>query len=231
MTLPNSAPSALSRTSERNAPESRPTTPAIGGRSLANVPWPRRRLARRRGGSAGSSCRMPFFPRVLVQLIGLDGRIAQRVAVQFHPGVLLEAVPQLQEVLAVAAQLAGHLRRGRRLGDAAEDHQELGGAAVRRLEHRPGPGVEDAAAGGALVVEDRGAVTAVDAQAVPLAAVGAGQALGMQQVDELGVAGVLVQVIDQREVHRGASVRRGRSPLTTPSPGAGVKRLSTDSAS
>jgi hypothetical protein len=205
MTLPNSAPSALSRTSERNAPESRPTPPAIGGRSLANVPWPRRRLARRRGGSAGSSCRMPFFPRVLVQLIGLDGRIAQRVAVQFHPGVLLEAVPQLQEVLAVAAQLAGQLRRGDTLGEAAEDQHDLGGTPVRAFQCGAGEGVEDTAAGGAAVVEDRGAVAAMDVEMIVGLAVRAGQAIGVEQGDELVVAGVLVHEVDQREVHRGVS--------------------------
>jgi hypothetical protein len=42
-TSSTSAPSAWSSTSERNSPDSRPTTPAIGGRSFSNVPWPRRR--------------------------------------------------------------------------------------------------------------------------------------------------------------------------------------------
>ena len=98
---------------------------------------------------------MPFFPRVLVHLIGLDHRVIQRVAVQPDPSVLLEAVPQLQEVLAVAAQLAGHLCRGLARGDAAEDQEDLGGAAMRPLEDGPGPGVEDTAAGAALIVQDR----------------------------------------------------------------------------
>ena len=51
-------------TLERNSPGSRPTTPAIGGRSFAKVPWPRRRSARRRGGSAASEYGMPSLPRV-----------------------------------------------------------------------------------------------------------------------------------------------------------------------
>src|SRR5215469_17699531 len=87
---------AVSMTSSRTSPDSRPTTPAIGGRSVAKVPWPRRLLARRRGGSSGSSCGMPFFPRVLVHLIGLDHRVVQRVAVQTDAGALLESVPQGQ---------------------------------------------------------------------------------------------------------------------------------------
>jgi hypothetical protein len=36
---------------------------------------------------------MPFFPRVDVRLVGLDTILAERVAVQPHPGVLLEPMP------------------------------------------------------------------------------------------------------------------------------------------
>src|SRR3954451_3121989 len=121
---------AVSITPRRTSPDSRPTTPAIGGRSVAKVPWPRRLLARRRGGSSGSSCGTPFFPRILVHLVGLDDVIVRRVAVQPDPGAVLEPVPEGQQLLAIAAQLAGHLRRGGALGDPAEDHHELGGAAM-----------------------------------------------------------------------------------------------------
>ena len=109
---------------------------------------------------------MPFFPRVLVHLVGLDYPVIQRVAVQPPPRVLLEAVPQLQEMLAVAAQLARHLRRGLALGDAAEDQEDLGGTTMRPLEDGPGPGVEHPAAVAALVLQDRLAVAAMDPQAV-----------------------------------------------------------------
>src|SRR5258708_26053626 len=54
---------------KRSLPVSRPTLPTIGGRSLSYVPCPRCLLARRRGGSAGSRCGSPFFPRILIQLI------------------------------------------------------------------------------------------------------------------------------------------------------------------
>src|SRR5215467_4444415 len=114
---------AVSITSSRTSPDSRPTTPATGGRSVSKVPWPLRLLARRRGGSSGSACGMPFFPRVLVHLVGLDHLVAQRVAVQADAGSLLQAVPQGQQLLAIAAQLARHLRRGGALGDPTEDHQ------------------------------------------------------------------------------------------------------------
>src|SRR6266852_2170583 len=50
------------QTSKRISPLSRPTTPATGGQSLSQVPWPFTLLARRRGGSSGSSCLTPFCP-------------------------------------------------------------------------------------------------------------------------------------------------------------------------
>src|SRR5215471_11402742 len=103
---------AVSMTSSRTSPDSRPTTPAIGGRSVSKVPWPLRLLARRRGGSSGSACTTPFFPRVLVHRVGLDHAVAQRVAIQTDAGALLEPMPEGQQFLAIAAQLARHLRRG-----------------------------------------------------------------------------------------------------------------------
>jgi hypothetical protein len=68
---------------------------------------------------------MPFFPRILVHLVGLDHLVLQRVAIQTDAGKLLESVPEGQQFLAVAARLARHLRRGGALGDPVEDHQQL----------------------------------------------------------------------------------------------------------
>src|SRR5436190_1907066 len=120
---------AVSITSNRTSPDSRPTTPAIGGRSVSKVLWPLRRLPRRRGGA---------------------------------------------------------------LGDPVEDHQELRGAAVGPLQGRPREGVEDPSATAALEVHHGGAMTAVNPQALTLPAARAGEAVGVEQFDELAVAGVLV---------------------------------------
>jgi hypothetical protein len=144
---------------------------------------------------------MPFFPRVDVRLVGLDRRVAQRVAVQPEPGVVLEPMPQVQQVHAVAAQLAGQLRRRHALGDAAEDQDDLGRPPLHALQGGPGPGVEDASAAAALIVQDRGAMAAVDAQAVGGAAAGAGQAAGVEHGEELLVAGVLIHQVGEREIH------------------------------
>ena len=80
--------------------------------------------------------------------------------------MLLEAVAQLQQMLAVAAQLAGQLGGGDALGDATDDQGQLAGATLGAVEDRPGEGVEDAAAAAALVVDHRVAMAAVDAQPV-----------------------------------------------------------------
>jgi hypothetical protein len=115
--------------------------------------------------------------------------------------VFLEAVSQFQQVLAIAAQFASHLGGGLPRGDAVEDQQPLARAAMGPLEDGPGPGVEHPAAVAALVLQDRLPVAAVDPQAVRLATRGAGQPRGMQQLDELAVAGILVHVVLQGEIH------------------------------
>src|SRR3954453_8265258 len=117
---------AVSITSSRTSPDSRPTTPAIGGRSVSKVPWPLRLLARRLGGSSGSSCGIPFFPRVLVHLIGLGLVVRQRRVVGGGQRAGPDLMPQPEQVLAADADLAGELRGGLSLGDAAEGHGGLG---------------------------------------------------------------------------------------------------------
>ena len=63
---------------------------------MAFVPCPVRRLARRSGGSAGSVCGTPIFPRVLVHLAGLDRPVVQRHQVGGLPRLILGSVPELQ---------------------------------------------------------------------------------------------------------------------------------------
>jgi hypothetical protein len=113
----------------------------------------------------------------------------------------LEPMPQAQQVGPVLAQLAGQPRRRDALGDAAEHQEDLRGAIVRLVERRRGEGVEDGPAGRAAIVEDRGAMASVDLQAIGSPAPGAGQAVGVEDADELAIAGVLVHQIGDREVH------------------------------
>jgi hypothetical protein len=96
------------------------------------------------------------------------------------------------------------------LCDATEDQDDLRGAAVGLVEDRAGEGVEDPAAGRAAVVEHRGAIATVDTQAVVGVATRATQALGMEQLDDPAVAGVLVHQLGDREVHGCLQCRRPR---------------------
>jgi hypothetical protein len=92
-------------------------------------------------------------------------------------------------------------------------------------------GVEDPAALATLEVDDRSAMATVNPEMVPLSTAWASQTIRMEQFDEFGVAGVLVQVIGQREVH-GPNLRvNGSSPLRAPPFEAIVKRPSTGSPS
>jgi len=138
---------------------------------------------------------------------------------------VLQAVPQVQQVVATTPQFAGQLGGWGALGDAAGDQHQLAGTALGALEGRAGPGVEDATTG-AAVVEHGGAVGAVDGQ--PAAAAGrAGQAVGVQGVHEEVVTGLLVQQVEEGEVHGGTSERTEGIQLFYP-PVADQKGLTTD---
>ena len=126
---------------------------------------------------------------------------------------------QLEQVLAATAQLPGQLRRRRALGDAA-DHEDQGrGAALGALQGGAGPGVEDPAAG-AAVVAHRVAVGAVDGQAAA-AAGGAAQAARVQGVHQVVVAGLFVEQVAQGEVHGRASQAATGRCCSTPPPSRG----------
>jgi hypothetical protein len=159
-------------------------------------------LARRRGGSSGSVCGAPFFPRVLVHLVGLDVFVRQRLAVGGGQHAALDLMPQAEHVLAADADLAGELGRGHPLGDAAEDQEDLGGAEVGPLPGGAGEHVEDPTAGLAAVIDDGGiGMVAMDVEALASTTAGAGEPLGVEQVEELPAAALLVHQGDDREVH------------------------------
>src|SRR5215467_5666705 len=124
------SPSDRSVTVSRIRPLSRPTAPQTGGRSFAQVPCPGRALARRRGGSSGSVCGTPFFPRILVGLVGLQHFVVQRHEIAVAEGQVLETVPQVEQRRAVAAQLTGQLGGGDPLGEAAGDQDQFPGPAL-----------------------------------------------------------------------------------------------------
>jgi hypothetical protein len=163
-------------------------------------------FARRRGGSSGSRCGSPFFPRVLVRLVRLDVAVLQGVEVAEPVGQVLELVAELQEFEPIAPQLAGQPRRRRALGEAAEDQQQRDRPPLRALQRRAGEGIEDASTRPAAIVEDRGTVASVDGGRVGAMTARTGQALGMQPPDQLVVARLFVHQFGDRKVHGGHSL-------------------------
>src|SRR3954447_10984930 len=134
-TVASTSSAELLRRPTRNhtRPLARPTTPGTGGRSVSQVPWPLAWLARRRGGSSGSSCVAPFFPRVLVHLVGFGSVVRQRLAGRGAQRPGLDLMPQPQQMLAADPDLTRQLRRGDPLGDATEDQEDPGRAEMRPL--------------------------------------------------------------------------------------------------
>lgn len=111
-------------------------------------------------------------------------------------------MPQPQQMLAADPHLTGEFGGGHPLRDAPEDQEDLAGAEVCPLPGGAGEQVEDPAAAFAAVVNDRRLETmAMDVQPVPGGATGADQAAGMEQVQELVVATILVHQVEDREVH------------------------------
>jgi hypothetical protein len=95
-------------------------------------------LARRRGGSAGSRWGVLFFPRVLVQLVGLKSGAGHDIGRRGLIEVGLEALPQGMELLARQAQFAREARRGFALGHPAEQQHKGRWALPGFLEDGPG---------------------------------------------------------------------------------------------
>jgi hypothetical protein len=157
---------------------------------------------------------MPFFPRILVHLVGLGLVVRQRRAVGGVQRAGLDLVPQPQHVLAADPHLAGQLRGGDPLRDAAEDQEDLDRAEVCPLPRCSREHIENPSAPLAAVIDDRGVGTmAVDVQAVAGATTGAGEPVGVEQIEELLAAPLWVHQVDDREVHEVGSEETNTSEL------------------
>jgi hypothetical protein len=138
----------------------------------------------------------------LIHLVGLGLIVRQRRVVGGGQRAGLDLMPQAQQVLAADPHLAGELRRGDSLGDAAEDQENLDRAEVRPLPRCSREHIEHPSAPLAAVVDDgRVGVTAVDIESLAGAAAGAREPLGVEQVEELLAANLLVHQVKDREVH------------------------------
>ena len=117
-------------------------------------------------------------------------------------------MPQPQQMLAADPYLSGELRRGDPLGDATEDQEDLGRPEVRPLPVCSREHIEHTSAPLAAVVDDRGVgMTAVDIEPLPGTAARAHEPLGVEQVEELLAAALLVHQVKDREIHSGGSGR------------------------
>jgi hypothetical protein len=112
-------------------------------------------------------------------------------------------VPQVQELRAVAVQLAGQSGGGDALGEAADDQDDFPRPALDAVQGGAGEGVEDAVAMAAAEVQDRVAATAVDDHAIVSMAAGAGHAVGVQPADEPVIARMFIHQVGDRKVHDG----------------------------
>jgi hypothetical protein len=142
----------------------------------------------------------------LVHLVGLGLVVGQRRVVDRFERAGLDLVSQDQEVLARDPDLAGELRGGGPLGEAAEDQEDLRGAEVSPLPLCSREHIEHAPTFLAAVVDDRGVgVTSVDVEPLAGATPGASGPLGVKQVEELLATTLLVHQVDDREVHGSGS--------------------------
>lgn len=88
------------------------------------------------------------------------------------------------------------------MGDAAEDQEDLDWAEVRPLPECSREQVEHPSAPCAAVVDDRGVgATAVDVESIPSRTTRAREPVGVEQVEELLAATLLVHQVEDREVH------------------------------
>jgi hypothetical protein len=106
-----------------------------------------------------------------------------------------------EQLRAAALQFAGELGGGDALGDTAEDQDQLDRPPLGPLEGGLGEGGKDAVAGGAAIGQDRSPVAAMDLQVVAVAAVGTGQAVGMEEADEEFIASRFIHQVADREIH------------------------------
>src|SRR5919199_769618 len=118
----NVARSLWAHTCKRICPLSRPTTPAIGTRSVSHEPCPRVLFARRRGGSSGSACLRPFSPAFWYNSsasVTSSGSGPEGGKVLLDQP--LDAVSALQQMSAINSQLRGQVLGRHALRDAMQD--------------------------------------------------------------------------------------------------------------
>src|ERR671932_337014 len=195
------ARSLWAHTCKRIWPLARPTTPAIGTRSVSQLPCPRVLFARRRGGSAAFGGLRPFSPAfwysssasVTASGSGAEGGKGLR-------DQRLDLVASLQEVAAVNAQFGCQMLGRHTLGDTPQDLDNRRATVARLRPERAGKHIEDGATTATPVVHDRRAMSImgrlIGGQGVAIRTVEAVRGQGME---EKVVAGLLIQQLGEGE--------------------------------
>jgi hypothetical protein len=89
------------------------------------------------------------------------------------------------------------------LGEATDDQDQFARPALDAAQGRAGEGVEDPMAVAAAEVQHRVAAPTVNDQAIVSMAAGAGQTVGVQPLDELGIARRFIHQVGDREIPGG----------------------------
>lgn len=189
-------------TRSATAPVSRPITPTTGGRSLANVPWPLNRFARRRGGSAGSRWGIPFSPAFwYISSASVTGSLTPRGGKALE-GESLNAVADIKEVMPIDAQLLRERQRRDALRERPKDQDQLRAAIPDALQGRARKRVEHLSAFATAIVDERRAMAVVgrliDGQGVTGRAT---QSLRMQHLEQKAVTPILIEQVVDRYQH------------------------------
>jgi hypothetical protein len=144
---------------------------------------------------------MPFFPRILVHLVGLGSVIRQGCLVEGLLGQSLQAMAEFQKSGAFEFEFTGQARRRGSLGDAAQNQHHLRWPLGRTFQGRSGKGVEHPLTGAASIVQNRIPIPTMDVETGPCATLRTAKAGRVQQFNQFGVAGVLVHEVLKREIH------------------------------
>jgi hypothetical protein len=114
-------------------------------------------------------------------------------------------MPQFQKISSAALQLPSQLGGGHTLGETPEDEDQQRGTILGPLKHGPGPGIEDPPARQAAIIEDRFPVVPMDDKPLMSPTARTLQSLGVDEVEEEAIAGVLIHEGLDRKVHGSVS--------------------------
>jgi hypothetical protein len=153
-------------------------------------------LPRRRGGSAGSRCGTPFFPRVLIHLIDFHHRIRQSVGRAPCLGMGLNTMPKLQQLYPVCAQFTRQMRGALALRKSLQKGDDMRARSLGPLPDSTCERIVNSSTG-AAVVQHRSSVPSVDRglryRSLTAATM---QSVGMQEVNQPLIALLFIQQID-----------------------------------